>query len=594
MLKRLVGITLVVLMMLSMTVAALTETGTIEILDSTEAQVMDRIFVAYKILELELSEEEDETVTPSFLYRVPNNEALKNFYLDYFKLTFTDMDKLTEQVVDRISKLDNAGMEVFAKKAYLAASATGSDVDSYTIDYTEDGDGDVDVPYGYYVIGQTSPLDSGRISAVMVDSIEPKAVIYLKADDPSITKSILDDGPWSSASIGDIITYVLETRMPDMTGFTPHENEEGDESFHEVYQFIIQDIMAPGMTLIDDEALLDGFTVTIHGADDIELERATDRNDRPEGAVYHVEHHQGDVGGLRISIVFHNMLQYKYDKDMQGAITVEYSAVLNEEAQFGNEGNMNTALVRYSYDPFDEISTRDSEEAETRVYSTGIIIGKYATDEYSEEQVPLSGAKFKLVGDADNINIVINESGFEYVVAEEGEEGQYWLLKDGRYTDIDPYGEGVSSDPYDNPDVSWNRLQGETFNVTEDGEEKYIEAWVDDSGRLILTGLNAGKYTLTEEVAPKGYKKLLDPIEFEIKISGNESGPGAHWWCESENDEVDFTSEGFALIQVMNEKGLELPSTGGIGTTLFTIGGLLLMGIALAVIVLRRRAATGK
>ena len=70
-------------------------------------------------------------------------------------------------------------------------------------------------------------------------------------------------------------------------------------------------------------------------------------------------------------------------------------------------------------------------------------------------------------------------------------------------------------------------------------------------------------YWLEETVAPKGYNKLS--ARQEVKAGGT------------------------ATINVINEKGAELPSTGGIGTTIFYIVGAILVIGAGVVLVTRRR-----
>ena len=87
-----------------------------------------------------------------------------------------------------------------------------------------------------------------------------------------------------------------------------------------------------------------------------------------------------------------------------------------------------------------------------------------------------------------------------------------------------------------------------------------------------FTGLADGSYTLIEKTVPSGYNKT-DDATFTIV-------------------EHDYTVENLEQeAEVINNEGPELPSTGGIGTTIFYIvGGLLVIGAAIILIAKRRNA----
>lgn len=115
-----------------------------------------------------------------------------------------------------------------------------------------------------------------------------------------------------------------------------------------------------------------------------------------------------------------------------------------------------------------------------------------------------------------------------------------------------------------------------TFTVDSDGVYHYdpngTETHIAPSGtnaEALVVGLDDASYTLKEVVVPAGYNKAADAT-----VSGL--------------SRVDAEA---VEIEVENNKGTELPSTGGIGTTIFyVIGGILLVGAAI-ILVARRKAS---
>lgn len=112
-----------------------------------------------------------------------------------------------------------------------------------------------------------------------------------------------------------------------------------------------------------------------------------------------------------------------------------------------------------------------------------------------------------------------------------------------------------------------SKLAGAEFELRDKDGEVVKSGTTGDNGQLSFTGLDYGDYTLVETKAPTGYNKLTNPRSITINA-----------------DHHDDT------IEVKNYKsGWELPKTGGIGTTLFTLVGLALMGAALYLYLRRKK-----
>lgn len=114
-----------------------------------------------------------------------------------------------------------------------------------------------------------------------------------------------------------------------------------------------------------------------------------------------------------------------------------------------------------------------------------------------------------------------------------------------------------------------------TYRVAKTGETAITEITTDTTGRFTIQGLDSDTYYLTEKEAPKGYNKLKDPIKIVIDENGN---------VKVNNATTPVTEVG-----VENKTGAEMPSTGGIGTTVFyVVGGILAIGAAVLLVTKKR------
>ena len=108
--------------------------------------------------------------------------------------------------------------------------------------------------------------------------------------------------------------------------------------------------------------------------------------------------------------------------------------------------------------------------------------------------------------------------------------------------------------------------KAKAYRVAKDGESG-VNVVVDENGKATIIGLDATTYYLQEEVAPTGYNKLT--ARQEVVISSTTALEDA---------------------TVQNFSGSVLPSTGGIGTTIFYIVGGILIVAGVAYFMLRRKS----
>lgn len=114
-------------------------------------------------------------------------------------------------------------------------------------------------------------------------------------------------------------------------------------------------------------------------------------------------------------------------------------------------------------------------------------------------------------------------------------------------------------------------LVGESGTIT--------EITTDNTGKFNIQGFKPGVYWLEESAAPKGYNKLAKRIKVELKEDAT----------LKINDKDKDGKLPISQVNVENKSGSLLPSTGGMGTTVFYIAGALLVLISGVVLIAKKR-----
>lgn len=235
--------------------------------------------------------------------------------------------------------------------------------------------------------------------------------------------------------------------------------------------------------------------------------------------------------GCSFEVVFSDLKAIK-DVHAGSKIRVEYTSTLNENAVIGGNGNLNRAKLQYSNNPRNVESKGETVWDNVVVFTYQVVVNKYANS--VAENNKLKGAEFTLTK----------------------------KLKDGTTKDI-------------------------------------AVAKSQDGVRFTFKGLDDGEYTLTETVTPEGYN-TIDPITFTVAAThGTEwDGEGVRgnlitaFTGNAASEEITFTPDkgtGALTTNVINKSGTTLPSTGGMGTTVFYVVGGGLMAVAVVLLVTKKR-----
>lgn len=235
--------------------------------------------------------------------------------------------------------------------------------------------------------------------------------------------------------------------------------------------------------------------------------------------------------GCSFEVVFSNL------KDITAVqagskIRVEYTATLNKNAVIGGDGNLNKAQLEYSNKPSVTDSRGKTVWDNVVVFTYQVVVNKYANSVGENNKLP--GAEFTLTK----------------------------KLKDGTTKDI-------------------------TVAKSQDGKQ------------FTFKGLDDGQYILTETKTPEGYNTIA-PIEFTVTANheiswdgaGNRSDLLTSFSGTAASGEITFTTDegtGALTTDVINKSGTTLPSTGGMGTTVFYVVGGGLMAVAVVLLVTKKR-----
>lgn len=235
-------------------------------------------------------------------------------------------------------------LESFITTQPIAADGTGAG--SNTVD-TEIAN----LPYGYYIVIPTGDDFTANLVTVKGDNQK----IYVKGKEPTAEKTV-DGEEWTSAQVGDEITFTVTSTVPDMTGQTE-------------YYFTLTDTMSKGLTVetpFQPTVSIGGTTLT-------------------QGEDFTATATPGAGGVTNIEIEFIDFIQHATDAGK--TITFTYKATLNENAIITDE-ETNEASVNWGNDPN---AMKESTPDTVIVKDYDLTIRK--TD---GENHPLPGAEFQL------------------------------------------------------------------------------------------------------------------------------------------------------------------------------------------------------
>lgn len=228
-------------------------------------------------------------------------------------------------------------------------------------------------------------------------------------------------------------------------------------------------------------------------------------------------------------------------------IVVTYKATLNSNA-LTTDKESNKATLKYSNNPnVDGTGTVTTPDVPVYIYDFDIDIDKYDDTDNKAEQ------------DANKTKKLANAEFVLYKeVTEENATVKYYYQWDDTAKV-----------------VKWVKEKAQATPKTTTVE-----------GKASFQGIAAGDYFLEETKAPDGYNKLKDPVP--VKITANYDNDGKLTGTSADANTM-VNGQYIQKVEVPNKAGAVLPSTGGIGTTIFyVLGSILALGAAVLLIAKKR------
>lgn len=537
----------------------------------------------------------DSTTETLTLVQALQNPKLNPTYYNHYLGDTTAAD-----VVKTLSDFNtSAHADLFAKivgkylkddyKASKPYKQTGTDSEGKPI-YEEVTDGKNITNYqiqglsdGYYLIKEnaTTDIPSTTHTDYILQIIQDVSVTP-KDGDVSVDKDIIEGGAPADAcanNIGDVIDFKITATLP----------KNYDE--FDVYYHAFVDTMSAGLTLDsgsievytlngDDEKLIDSSFYSVH------VPESTIPVGNPNGLIALTDYAEGKPN-LVIEFADLTLLNDSnfYTVTPSTKIVLKYKAVLNENAIIGGSGNPNKIYLTYDRSPYDEGYGKTPENI-VYVFTFKLDVtkvdGKNTQD--TTDDVLLNGAKFILARE---------RSGHK----------QYAVLKNSIVSKWTSWVD--EADLKDYVDTTYAAETDEKRQeIYDDLFSEYGVATVLESknGKFDVKGLDLDTYWLIETKAPAGYN-TIDPIQFTINASYDKTlGRPAK---EGESEATDTltitigtdtqsgnTETGTVSTTVVNNPGSQLPTTGGVGTTLFYAIGGVLVAAAVVLLVTKKRMSS--
>lgn len=383
------------------------------------------------------------------------------------------------------------------------------------------------VEQGYYLIAETKTGNSqDTYSLVMLNTAGKTDInVTTKEGVPTLEKKIKEKNDSTGAETG--WQDGADYDLEDEIPFKLTGTVSAKYASYKTYYYAFHDTMSSGLTFLPDS-----------------VEVKVDNNGTETSvakSAYKVEK-ENLTDGCSFEVIFNDLKKIEnVTVTATSKIVVEYKAKLNENAVIGSDGNPNEASLEYNNNPYYEGEGKPDETGKTPKDKVIAFTYKLVANKVDKDNKTLSGAGFTLY-------------------------------------------------KFDNTANDYVKVGNEIKGTTENPITTFT-----------FERLDAGKYKLVETTVPDGYNKAED-LEFTVEGTYETDSTNPKFKDLVIKDKEGNTTisgenkvftvnlaEGSFNTNVVNVSGTALPTTGGMGTTIFyIIGAILIIGSGVLMITRRR------
>lgn len=422
-------------------------------------------------------------------------------------------------------------------------SGTLSAYDEVSKSYTISG-----LAAGYYFIKDADTVAETDAYTDFILKLTNDETITRKADVPTVEKKVQEDDKditnGENENYGEGYNDVADWNIGDAVPFKLIGTLPTNFADYDTYQYIFHDTLSAGLDLNEE-------SIAVYYASD---KAGTDKTSiSSDNYTIHVPGTE-DADQCSFEVAFADLTSVK-GVTAKKYIIVEYTATLNKDAEIGLPGNPNKVYLEFSNNPNSggEGDTGETPEDKVIVFTYELDVTKVEGGDGENAGKKLKDAEFKLY-DANGKYVIVDDEG-----------------KVTGWADTEAGGSTLKSD---------------------------------ENGLFKVIGLDDGTYWLKETKAPDGYNLITNPIKIEIKAT---TVNDQDWTAmEGPADALKVleikvtvgstttsgngdTESGIVATDIQNNKGAELPETGGMGTTIFyVLGAILVLGAGVLLIARRR------
>ncbi|MDD6110607.1 MAG: isopeptide-forming domain-containing fimbrial protein, partial [Ruminococcus sp.] len=383
---------------------------------------------------------------------------------------------------------------------------------------------------GYYLVKDKDTTQNNKNDSytTFIMRVLGKSSATPKSAQPTVDKQVLDEE--ADAEAGNTAGWgeSADHAINESFKFKLTATLSADENYgaYKTYKVVFHDTMSTGVTFESIDSVKIG---------NVDIPVSTENSD---GYVCSATAGLVGNGTDEWTLTIADLKKYQADLTKGATVEVIYNAHLNESAivsnasgtELGtNAANNNNVYLQYSNNP--NVSG-DSDLGQTPKDYVWVFTYKVDNKKVDQDGNVLAGAGFNLYSGDTEIGLI-----------------------------------------YDDDLTAYRPIKGDEVAV----EMKSAAT----TGAFNIVGLDAGTYVLKETSTPAGYNTCA-PITVEIGAVHKENADGTTVNLTLTQKNTDNT--------IQNQKGSTLPSTGGIGTTMFYVGGGVLVAGAGVLLITKKRA----